>query len=192
MIASRRLAPLPLPLAGLEVMPQAIALTVQAQSQEVTPAAAAAGSNPPAKPTNLQGAAEHDSVALPWTASTDQTVTHHAVPRGNRDTDAVGLFRLIDSTADPETSYDYSPVPASTRYICRMKTVIPTGVSRWSGYVKAHPPAAPGPTPVPTPASAPTLEPESTPVDLAPSNLTAALAEGGGVALRWTAPRVGQ
>ena len=73
-----------------------------------------------------------------------------------------------------------------------MKTVIPTGASQRPGYVKAHTPAGPEPTPVPTPASAPTPEPESTPVDLTPSDLTAAPAEGGGVALSWTAPRVGQ
>ena len=55
MTASRRLAPLLLLLAGLAVLTLAVALTVQAQSQEVTPTAAATGTNPPAKPTNLQG-----------------------------------------------------------------------------------------------------------------------------------------
>ena len=149
MTASRRLAPLPLlPLlpAGLEVMALAIALTVQAQSQEVTPAATATGTNPsakPAKPTNLQASAKHDSVTLTRTASTDQTSTHYAILRRNPDTDAVGAFHVIESNAGPETSYDYSPVAASIRYIYRMKTVISTGASRWSGYVKAHPPAAP-------------------------------------------------
>ena len=148
--------------------------------------------SPPAKPTNLQASAKHDEVTLTRTASTDQTVIHYAILRRNRDTCAVGLFHVSDSDAGPETSYDYSPVPASTRYICRMKTVIPTGASRRPGYVKADTPAAPEPTPVPTPASAPTPEPESTPVDLTPSDLTAAPAEGGGVALSWTGPRVGQ
>ena len=192
MIASRRLAPLPLMLIGLAVLCLTVVLTVHAQGQEVTPAAAATGTNAPAKSTNLQASAKHDSLTVPWTATTDQTVTHHIILRPNRDTDAVGVFHAIESNAGPETSYDYSPVAASSRYIYRVKAVSPTGASRRPGYVKAHTPAAPEPTPVPTPASAPTPEPESTPVDLTPSDLTAAPAEGGGVALSWTAPRVGQ
>ena len=69
-----------------------------------------------------------------------------------------------------------------------MKAVSPTGVSQWSGYVKANTPAAPDPTPTPTPTSAPTPEPESSAADQAPTGLTVALAEGGGVALSWSAP----
>ena len=189
---SRRLAPLPLLLIGLVVLclsvALTVALTVQAQSQEVTPTADATGTNPPAKPTNLQASAEQDSVTLAWTASTDQTVTHYAILRRNRDTDATGVFHVIESNAGPETSYDDGSVSASSKYNYRVKAVSPTGVSQWSGYVQADTPVAPEPTPVPTPTSAPTPEPESTPVDLAPSNLTAALAEGGGVNLSWTDP----
>ena len=48
MTASRRLAPLLLFLAGLAVLTVAVALTVHAQSQEVTPTAGATGTNPPA------------------------------------------------------------------------------------------------------------------------------------------------
>ena len=184
MIASRRLAPLPMLLpAGLEVLAPAIALTVHAQGQEVTTAAAATGTNPPAKPTNLQASAKHDSVALTRTASTDQTVTHHDILRRNPDTDAVGVCHVIESNAGPETSYDDNSVSAASRYIYPVKAVSPTGASRRSGYFKAHPPAPPEPTPVPTHASAPALEPVSSPVDLAPSNRPAALAEGGGVTL---------
>ena len=188
MTASRRLAPLLLLLIGLAVLCLVVVLTVQAQSQEVTPTAGATGDSPPAKPTNLQASAEHDSVTLAWTASTDQTVTHYAILRRNRDTDATGVFHVIESNAGPETSYDDGSVAASSKYNYRVKAVSPTGVSQWSGYVKADTPVAPEPTPVPTPTSAPTPEPESTPVDLAPSNLTAALADGGGVNLSWTAP----
>ena len=182
MTTSRRLAPLLLLLAGLAVLTLAVALTVHAQSQEVTPTAAATGSNPPAKPTNLQASAVHDSVTLTWTASTDQTVTHYAILRRNPDTDASQVFHVIESNAGPETSYTDGSVSASSTYIYRAKAVSPTGVSQWSGYVKAETTAAPDPTPTPEP------EPESTPVDLAPSNLTAALADGGGVTLSWTAP----
>ena len=192
MNASRRPAALPLLLIGLVVLclsvALTVALTVQAQSQEVTPTADATGTNPPAKPTNLQASAEQNSVTLAWTASTDQTVTHYAILRRNRDTDATGVFHVIESNAGPETSYDDGSVSASSKYNYRVKAVSPTGVSQWSGYVKADTPVAPEPTPVPTPTSAPTPEPESTPVDLAPSNLTAALAEGGGVNLSWTDP----
>ena len=102
MTASRRLAPLLLLLIGLAVLCLVVVLTVQAQSQEVTPTAGATGDSPPAKPTNLQASAEHDSVTLAWTASTDQTVTDYAILRRNRDTDATGVFHVIESNAGPE------------------------------------------------------------------------------------------
>ena len=59
---------------------------VQAQGQEVTATKAATGESPPARPTNLQASAKHDSVSLTWTASSDQTVTHYAVLRRDRTT----------------------------------------------------------------------------------------------------------
>ena len=191
MIALRRPAPLALLLIGLVGLCLCVALVlipwvVQAQSQEVTPTASATGENPPAKPTNLQASAEHDVVTLTWTASTDQTVTHYAILRRNRDTDATGVFHVIESNAGPETSYTDRAVAASSRYNYRVKAVSPTGVSQWSGYVKANTPAAPPPTPTPT--HTPTPEPESSAADQAPTGLTAALAEGGGVALSWSAP----
>ncbi len=191
MIISRRPAPLALLLIGLAVIAAALLLipwVIQAQSQEVTPTADATGENPPAKPTNLQASAEHDAVILTWTASTDQTVTHYAVLRRNPDVDASQVFHVIEDNAGPGTGYTDGTVSASTTYIYRAKAVSPTGVSQWSGYVRAETPAAPDPTPAPTPTLTPTPEPESTPVDLAPSNLTVALVEGGGVNLSWSAP----
>ena len=197
MTASRRLAPLPL-LAGLAALAVLVLIpwAAQAQSQEVTPTAGATGTNPPAAPTSLQDSASHDSVALTWTASTDQTVTHYAILRRNRDTDASQVFHVIESNAGPETSYTDGTVSASSSYVYRVKSVSPTGVSRWSGYARADTPAAPPPTPTPTPE--PTPEPTATvaptptatpnPAGQAPTRLTAALAEGGGVALSWTAP----
>ena len=99
---------------------------------------------------------------------------------------------MIESNAGPETSYTDSSVSASSTYIYRVKSVSPTGVSQWSGYVKIDTPAAPTPTPTPAPDPTPTPEPEpepeSAPADLAATNLTTTLAEGGGVALSWTAP----
>ena len=104
MTTSRRLAALPLMLIGLAALCAALVLipwVVQAQSQEVTPTAAATGDNPPAQPTNLQAAAEHDAVTLTWTASTDQSVTHYAILRRNRDSDAVGVSRSSRATPAP-------------------------------------------------------------------------------------------
>ena len=194
MTAARRPAPLPLLLIGLAALCAALALIpwiLQAQSQAVTPTAAATGANPPAKPTNLQASAVHDSVALTWTASTDQTVTHYAILRRNSDVDASGVFHVIESNAGPGTSYSDGSVSASTTYIYRVKAVSPTGVSQWSGYVKAETPAAPPPisTPTPTPTSTPTPEPVSTPTpeDLAPTGLTVSLVDNE-VTLSWTAP----
>ena len=193
--ASRRLAPLPVLLIGLAALCAALVLipwVVQAQSQEVTPTAAATGANPPAKPTNLQASAVHDSVTVTWTASTDQTVTHYAILRRNPDTDASQVFHVIESNAGLETSYTDGTVSASSTYIYRAKAVSPTGVSRWSGYVKAETPAAPPPisTPTPTPTSTPTPEPVSTPApeDLRPTGLTVSLVDNR-VTLSWTAPQ---
>ena len=138
---------------------------VQTQSPEVTPTAGATGANPPTKPTNLQTSAAHDEVALTWTASTDQTVTRYAILRCNPDADALGVFHFIGSTAGPETSYTDGSVSASSTYIYRVKAVSPTGVSQWSGFVKATTPAPPDPT------------------HISPTNVIAALPEGSGLVM---------
>ena len=195
MTAFRRLAPLLLMLTGLAALAALVLIpwVLQAQSQEVTQTADATGANPPAKPTNLQASAEHDEVVLTWTASSDQTVTHYAILRRNRDTDATGVFHVIESNAGPGTSYTDGSVAPSSRYNYRVKSVSPTGVSQWSGYVKADTPAAPDstlePTPTPTPTATPTPEPVSTPTpeDLRPTGLTVSLVENK-VSLSWTAP----
>ena len=190
MTTSRRLVALPLLLIGLAALCAALVLipwVVQAQSQEVTPTAAATGTNPPAKPTNLQASAEHDSVTLTWTASTDQTVAHYAILRRDRDTDASQVFHVIESNAGPETSYTDGSVLASSTYIYRVKAVSPTGVSQWSGFVKADTPAAPVTTPEPTSTPTPTPDPTPAPADLRPTGLEVELVENK-VTLSWTAP----
>ena len=175
------------------MLPGPLPGAVQAQSQEVTPTADATGANPPAQPTNLQATAEHDAVALTWTASTDQTVTHHAVLRRNRDTDPSQVFHVIKSNAGAGTSYEDTTVAAESKYNYRVKSVSPTGISQWSGYVKAETPAAPDstleptPTPTPTPTPAPELVSTPAPVDLRPTGLTVSLVENK-VTLSWTAP----
>ena len=169
---------------------------VQAQGQAVTATRAASGESPPARPTDLQTSAEHDSVSLTWTASTDQTVTHYAVLRRDRDKDDAGVFKVIDSNAGPGLSYADGSVSPEGSYGYRVKAVSPTGVSQWSSYARADTPAAPTPTPAPTqePTPEPTPEPTSEPTPepdsaaLAPGNLSAAPADDGGVALAWDAP----
>ena len=192
------------------------------QSQEATATAAAAGSDPPAKPTDLEASAAHDAVTLTWTASTDQTVTHYAILRRNPDTDALGVFHVIESNAGgetsdnagpetsddvgpeasdnagPETSYTDSSVSASSTYVYRVKSVSPTGVSQWSGYVKVETPAAPDPpltpsttsAPPPTTTSAPAPELVPAAEDLRPTGLTVSLVENK-VTLSWAAPAEG-
>ena len=137
------------------------------------------GDNPSAKPINLQASAEHDAVTLTWTASTDQTVTHYAILRRNRDTDALGVFYVIDSNAGPETSYTDRSVAAASSYNYRVKAVSPTGVSQWSGFVKADTPAAPDPTPTP--------DPTPDPADLRSTGLTVDLVDNKAT-LSWAAP----
>ena len=190
MTTSRRLAPLPLMLIGLAALCAALVLipwVVQAQSQGVTPTAAATGTTPPAQPTNLQASAEHDEVALTWTASTDQTVTHYAILRRNPETDPSQVFHVIESNAGAETSYNDSSVSASSTYIYRVKAVSPTGVSQWSGFVKADTPSAPVTTPEPTSTPTPTPDPTPAPADLRPTGLEVELVENK-VTLSWTAP----
>ena len=177
-------------LAGRDYLPETLAhglliipWAVQAQSQEVTPTAGATGANPPAKPTNLQTSGAHDEAALTWTASSDQTVTRYAILRRNPDADALGVFHLIESNASPETSYTDGSVSPSSTYIYRVKAVSPTGVSQWSGFVKADTPAPPDPTPTTTPEPEP--EPQTDPASISPTNLIAALPEGSGLVMSW-------
>ena len=146
---------------------------VHAQEQAVTATRNATGESPPARPTDLQSSAKHDSVSLTWTASTDQTVTHYAVLRRDRDKADAGVFKVIDGNAGSATSYTDRSVSPEGSYVYRVKAVSPTGVSQWSSYARADIPA----------------DPE----DLAPSGLSAKVVSGDdgvieGVALAWNAP----
>ena len=203
MISLRRLGPRPLLVAVLAVLCLTVSPAAQAQSEQVTATAAPTGADPPAVPMNLQASAVHDSVTLTWTASTDQTVTHYAILRRNPAVDASQVFHVVESNAGGETSYTDGSVSASSTYVYRVKSVSPTGVSQWSGYVKVDTPAAPDPTPEPTTTSAPpptttsappptttsAPTPELVPVpeDLRPTGLTVSLVQNK-VTLSWTAP----
>ena len=160
---------------------------VHAQEQAVTPTKESTGAASPERPTDLEASASHDSVSLTWTASTDDTVTHYAVLRRDRNADASGVFHVIDSNAGPATSYADDSVSPEGSYVYRVKAVSPTGVSQWSSYARADTPAAPTPTPEPTP--------DPDPADLAPSGLSVKVVSSDdgvieGVALAWDAPAV--
>ena len=149
------------------------AAPVHAQEQEVTATRDATGEDWPERPTNLQASSSHDSVTLTWTASTDDTVTHYAVLRRDRNADDAGVFKVIDSNAGPETSYTDDSVSPKGSYVYRVKAVNTTGVSQWSSYARADTPADPA--------------------DLAPGGLSAKAVSGDdgvieGVALAWDAP----
>ncbi|WP_419554242.1 fibronectin type III domain-containing protein [Candidatus Poriferisodalis sp.] len=146
-----------------------VAVPAWAQNHEVAPTPAAVGDSPPARPHSLGASAAHDEVTLTWTASTDPAVTHYAILRRDRDADAVGVFRVIEADAGPDTSYTDTSVSASGSYVYRAKAVSPTGVSQWSGYVRADtPPAPPQPEPPPPVPDTTTPDEESSP-DLAPN-----------------------
>ena len=195
----RRPAPLLLLLIiGLAVLCASLLVVpwvIHAQAPEVTPTRDATGAAPPAQPTNLQSSAvaRCGNPHLDGLNGPDgHPLRHPAPPTGHGRTGQV--FHVIDSNAGAETSYTDSSVAAASSYGYRVKSVSPTGVSKWSGYVKIDTPAAPTPTPTPTPTPDPTPtpepepEPESASADLAPTNLTTTLADGGGVALTWATP----
>ena len=69
-----------------------MALDRPVHAPETADGTTGAWDSPPARPTNLQASGAHDEVTFTWSAATDQTVTHRAVLRRNRDPDAVGLF----------------------------------------------------------------------------------------------------
>ena len=190
MTAPRPLAPLTLLFAGLAICAALLLVPwiVRAQrSQAVTSTEDVTGTNPPAKPTNLQAPAEHDSVTLTRTALMDQTVTHYAIRRRSRDTDAPVVFHVIASNAGPETSDSDRSVSASSTYNYRVTAVSPTGTGQWSGFVNVDTPAAPDPTPTPSPTPESEPEPQTDPAFLAPSSLAAGIVYEGD-SLSWTAP----
>ena len=161
------------------------AYAVQAQGQDVTETEAATGDDPPTHPGRPTAEVSHDSVTLTWTKSSDDTVTHYAVLRRNRDNDKLGEFQVIQANAGPELSYTDSTVEAESSYVYRVKAVSPTGVSRWSGYVTADTPSTPPPTATPEPTPTPTPDPAF----LAPSGLSAFATQDSGVFLTWDAPQ---
>ena len=93
------------------------------------------------------------------------------------------LATLVADTESTATTYtDATANEAGVRYVYRVKALRGDDVSLWSNFDKIELPADYVPDPTPTP------EPESTSDDQAPTGLSAALTDGGGVTLTWTAP----
>ena len=124
----------------------------------------------PAKPTGLTTSATYNSVTLTWDDPGDDSITHYQILRRIPGFHKTGEFDTIEpNTGSADTTYiDYSVSPQQ-EYIYRVKAVNGHGASQWSRYSSIFTAVAPDPA------------------DLAPMNLTAALAEGG-VALAWDAP----
>ena len=139
-----------------------------------TPTPTPVATAPPARPTGLSSEATHDSVSLTWDDPGDATITHYEVFRRDASIHAIGEFiTLEENTGSAATTYTDESVEPGSHYVYRVKAVNAQGASPWSGFSKALTPVAPDPPPAAE--------------DLAPSGLTAALAEGG-VSLTWSAP----
>ena len=135
----------------------------------------------PARPSGLSATATHDSVSLTWNDPSDATITHYQVFRRDTAIHGIGVFiTLVDNTGSAATSYTDGTVESEKKYVYRVKAVNAQGASRWSSFSSVRTPVAP--------VAVVVADPPPAAEDLAPTGLTARLAEGGGVSLSWTAP----
>ena len=124
----------------------------------------------PAKPTGLAADVSHNQVVLTWDDPDDDTITGHVILRRNRNTDAEGQFtELVRNTGIVANTYIDNSVVADTPYTYRIKAINQHGVSERSRWFHIDTPAVPDPG------------------DLAPSNLTAIMANRV-VVLNWDTP----
>ena len=171
-MGSVRTAPLPLIIASLLLLGLAgglLAYPAYAQSND-----------PPAEPTGLSvSVASGVGVNLTWNDPADATITGYEILRRDRAVDRQGVFHTIESdTGSADTAYTDATVAAGGEYVYRVKAINPHGRSVWSSYARAD---------VPDNYEPP--QPEHSPADLAPTNLTAALVDDGGVSLNLGLPR---
>ena len=137
------------------------------------------------KPTGLTVSLVDNKVTLSWTAPAEdpESVDGYEILRRRPMEGESALATLVADTESTATTYtDATANEAGVRYVYRVKALRGDDVSLWSNFDKIDLPSDYAPDPTPTP------EPESTPDDQVPSGLSAALAEGGGVALTWAAP----
>ena len=116
-------------------------------------------------------------VKLTWNDPADATITGYEILRRDLAVHDSGELETIESdTGSPDTAYTDATVEAGHDYRYRVKAINAHGKSVWSRNAPAD---------VPDDYEAPGSEPD--PADLAPSNLTASLVDGG-VSLTWDAP----
>ena len=135
-------------------------------------------SEPPAQPTGLQASVESGvGVKLTWNDPADATITGYEILRRDLAVHDSGELETIESdTGGSDTAYTDATVEAGHDYRYRIKAINAHGTSVWSRNAAAD---------VPDEYEAPGSEPD--PADLAPTNLTATLVDGG-VSLNWDAP----
>ena len=137
------------------------------------------------RPTGLTASLVDNKVTLSWAAPTQNaaSVDGYEILRRRPSEGEGALTTLVADTESTATTYtDATANEAGVVYVYRLKALRGSEVSRWSNFARIELSADYVPDPTPTP------EPESTPDDQAPTNLTATLAEGRGVALSWSAP----
>ena len=135
--------------------------------------------DPPAQPTGLQASIESGvGVKLTWNDPADQSITGYEILRRDLAVHDSGELETIESdTGSSDTAYTDATVETGHDYRYRVKAINAHGKSVWYRNAAAD---------VPNDYEAPGSEPD--PADLAPTNLTASLVDGGGVSLTWDAP----
>ena len=138
------------------------------------------------RPTGLTVSLVDNRVTLGWTAPADEadSVTGYEILRRRPMAGESTLATLVADTGSTATTYtDATANEAGVRYVYRVKARRGDDVSLRSNYVGIE---------LPSDYVAPQEEepePDTTPTDLAPTGLTAALVDsGGGVTLTWSAP----
>ena len=136
-------------------------------------------------PSGLEVSLVENRVTLTWDApaSDAASVTGYEILRRRPNDGEAALTTLVADTGNAETGYtDDSANEPGVRYTYRVKALRDGEQSKVSNYARIDLPDDYAQD------SSGSDEPTPTPEALAPSGLTAEAAEGGGVALSWTAP----